>query len=86
MDSTELDYTNWNTNNPMYKNNQTNTCIEMTTESDPDGKWVNKPCQASNKVICEKPQQWSMKKLIDTLYEIKGQLAELKQHAIYFHD
>ena len=52
MDSTELDYTNWNTNNP--NNKIDNNCVEMTTESEPDGKWVNKLCQARNIVFCEK--------------------------------
>jgi hypothetical protein len=70
-----LKYSNWNKDEPIY--NTEYDCIEMVPDSNPPGKWVNKPRSVKNIVVCEKKQSWSQEKLLQSYIEFETKIEKL---------
>jgi hypothetical protein len=54
IDGSELIFTNWATGSPTRKFDK--SCVQMTSDGNPIGKWVNVSCKKKNIVICQKAQ------------------------------
>ena len=76
-DSSEWDFTDWWTNNPTNRSDY--NCIEIVPDSEPDGKWVNKPCALTNVVVCEKGQVWSDRRIVSFIVDSKREIDSLKK-------
>ncbi len=70
-----LKYSNWKKDEPIY--NTEYDCIEMVPDSNPPGKWVNKPRSVKNIVVCEKKQSWSQEKLLQSYIEFETKIEKL---------
>ncbi len=82
IDGSELIFTNWATGNPT-KNSDKN-CVQMTSDSDPIGKWVDVSCKKKNIVFCQKTQvvQPKIKNSKDKLlFELKKELEDNRKQS-----
>jgi hypothetical protein len=54
IDGSEVIFTNWATGSPTRKFDK--SCVQMTSDGNPIGKWVNVSCKKKNFVFCQKNQ------------------------------
>lgn len=81
LDGTELVYTNWATGKPG--SSLTRGCVQMSSETETLGKWMDEPCQKYNRVVCEKRPIWTIAQLQQALLADRKKLAdEMKQLTI----
>jgi len=68
-DDSDLSFTNWAEGSPS--NSSDKACLQMIPESSSMGKWVDEPCNKSNKFVCQKMQNWSISRLQKTLLDAR---------------
>lgn len=61
QDGSNLTFTNWENGYP--KDRSVDSCIQMNSDKEVQGKWTNEPCARKNLVVCEKKQTWSLEKI-----------------------
>jgi hypothetical protein len=54
IDSSELRFSNWATGSPTRKFDK--NCVQITSDGNPIGGWINVSCKKKNVVICQKTQ------------------------------
>lgn len=56
----KLTYSNWN---GKLRNESHYNCVEIISDVDAKGKWINTDCNKKNIVVCQKNQKWGMDKM-----------------------
>ncbi|KAH9406650.1 hypothetical protein TYRP_013633 [Tyrophagus putrescentiae] len=80
LDGIELSYTNWATGRPG--SSLSRNCVQMSSEAETLGKWMDEPCQKYNRVVCEKKPIWTVAQLQQALLADRRKFSEeIKQLA-----
>jgi Lectin C-type domain len=70
-DESELTFTNWAPGSPK---NRTDYCVQMHSDEDSVGKWVDEPCMKKNVVLCQKMKSISVSRLHELFLDLKKNL------------
>jgi hypothetical protein len=76
-DGTEFSFSDWVDKNPSNKIGS--NCVEVEPEDSLAGKWVNKPCNRKNLVICQKMQKLSLSGIQNILLNMKKKLSDTQE-------
>jgi hypothetical protein len=82
IDDSEPLFTNWATGSPMRKSDK--NCVQITSDSNPIGKWVDVSCKKRNIVFCQKtqPVQHKIKNSKDKLLlDLKKELEDNRKQS-----
>jgi hypothetical protein len=75
-DDSDVSFTNWAEGSPS--NTVDKACVQMIPDGSLMGKWVDKPCNKKNLVVCQKMQPWSISQLQNTLLNVRKEFKDYK--------
>ncbi|CAG2102106.1 unnamed protein product [Medioppia subpectinata] len=84
-DRTTAMYENWESGHPINDDN----CVEMVTDEDKVGKWLDRPCTKKNAYLCKRVVMWSgdrIERLFSDLKRVldrdESKIAQLEQNQV----
>ncbi len=81
-DQVELDhsnFTNWAPGSPRPSTDSVDYCLTMTVNS--SGQWYDEPCTKRRHVFCERPPQWMLEKMQQTLAKLEKVFLQFLIHS-----
>src|SRR5699024_6530309 len=72
-----LHFTNWASGNPS--NSGDRACVQLIPEVANRGKWMDEPCDKKNRVVCQRPQQWSIVQLQQAFLDVRKELNDQRK-------